>query len=247
MIKFKEIVEKSGAGDWGTDALTKTLKGDTPGQGITAIGSKNKDRKESVEISEVDLQERPFGDDSVLKDMMPGMMRFLDRAVNAKRYKFAVRTFLDLRKKNPNDARNNLIKTSKIVDVDVRTLDRMFRDMVKKGLMPKHLINYSPTFIEFVEDSNITEKLKVSDGLGTWIKDFQDSDAPQFKNADKEKRRDMAIAAFTAAGGKLDESSEAWEKDYDSAEISIRLYKDKPSFQEFTKQMKRVAGHEFGG
>ena len=44
MIKFKEIVEKSGAGDWGTDELTKTLKGDTPGQGITAIGSKNKIR-----------------------------------------------------------------------------------------------------------------------------------------------------------------------------------------------------------
>jgi len=30
-------------------------------------------------------------------------------------------------------------------------------------------------------------------------------------------------------------------------EISIRLYKNKPSYQEFTKQMKRVAGHEFGG
>lgn len=117
----------------------------------------------------------------------------------------------------------------------------------------------------------ITEKLKVSDGLGAWIKDFQDSDAPQFKNANKEKRRDMAIAAFTAAGGKLDEGSESWEKGYDRRvvkttepehkekgydwrikgkdrpEISIKLYKDKPSFQEFTKQMKRVAGHEFGG
>lgn len=30
-------------------------------------------------------------------------------------------------------------------------------------------------------------------------------------------------------------------------EISIKLYKDKPSYQEFVKQMKRVAGHEFGG
>lgn len=28
--------------------------------------------------------------------------------------------------------------------------------------------------------------------------------------------------------------------------ISIKLYKKKPSFEEFTKQMKRVAGHEFG-
>ena len=30
-------------------------------------------------------------------------------------------------------------------------------------------------------------------------------------------------------------------------EISIKLYKNKPSFDEYKKQMKRVAGHEFGG
>ena len=30
-------------------------------------------------------------------------------------------------------------------------------------------------------------------------------------------------------------------------EISIKLYKKKPDFKEFEKQMKRVAGHEFGG
>lgn len=30
-------------------------------------------------------------------------------------------------------------------------------------------------------------------------------------------------------------------------EISIKLYKSKPSYDEYTKQMKRVAGHEFGG
>ena len=29
-------------------------------------------------------------------------------------------------------------------------------------------------------------------------------------------------------------------------EISIKLYKSKPDFAEFSKQMKRVAGHEFG-
>jgi len=31
----------------------------------------------------------------------------------------------------------------------------------------------------------------------------------------------------------------------DRAEISIKLYKSKPDFAEFKKQMKRVAGHEF--
>jgi len=29
-------------------------------------------------------------------------------------------------------------------------------------------------------------------------------------------------------------------------EISIKLYKQKPDFEEYKKQMKRVAGHEFG-
>jgi CYTH domain-containing protein len=36
-------------------------------------------------------------------------------------------------------------------------------------------------------------------------------------------------------------------KGKDKAHLSIKLYKEKPSQQEFNKQMKRVAGHEFGG
>jgi hypothetical protein len=36
-------------------------------------------------------------------------------------------------------------------------------------------------------------------------------------------------------------------KGKDRPEISIKLYKQKPSREEFNKQMKRVAGHEFGG
>lgn len=44
MIKFKELLEKSGAGDWGTDELTKTLSKETPGQSITDMGLKNKER-----------------------------------------------------------------------------------------------------------------------------------------------------------------------------------------------------------
>ena len=43
--------------------------------------------------------------------------------------------------------------------------------------------------------------LKVSDGIGAWIKDFQKSDAPQFKNRSKEERRDQAIAAYLSAKG----------------------------------------------
>jgi hypothetical protein len=36
-------------------------------------------------------------------------------------------------------------------------------------------------------------------------------------------------------------------KGKDKDHLSIKLYKSKPDFAEFKKQMKRVAGHEFGG
>ena len=52
----------------------------------------------------------------------------------------------------------------------------------------------------------LEEKLKVSDGLGAWIDDFKKSDAPQFAGKSDEEKKNMAIAAFTDAGGKLDES-----------------------------------------
>ena len=50
-----------------------------------------------------------------------------------------------------------------------------------------------------METNYVSEKLKPSDSFGTYIKDFQDSDAPQFKGKSKEKRRKMAIAAKLSA------------------------------------------------
>jgi len=44
-------------------------------------------------------------------------------------------------------------------------------------------------------DEQIDEILKASTPMKTWIKDFQKSDAPQFKGKSPEKRRQMAIAA----------------------------------------------------
>lgn len=75
------------------------------------------------------------------------------------------------------------------------------------------------------------------------------------------------VEAYT----EIEEGSETWEAGYkrrvvkttdadhkkdgykwrikgkDKAHLTIKLYKEKPSQQEFNKQMKRVAGHEFGG
>jgi hypothetical protein len=46
---------------------------------------------------------------------------------------------------------------------------------------------------------HLEEKLKASDDMGTWVKDFQDSDAPQFKGKSQKKRQQMAVAAKLSA------------------------------------------------
>jgi len=72
--------------------------------------------------------------------------------------------------------------------------------------------NYYTTLSESVNQLNekadvFLEKLKASDDMGDWVKDFQDSDAPQFKGKSKEKRRQMAIAAKLGAEEKNEESA----------------------------------------
>jgi len=57
--------------------------------------------------------------------------------------------------------------------------------------------------------------LKVSDGMGAWIKDFQKSDAPQFKGRSKDERRDQAIAAYLSA--KRGPQNESIHYDYDKS------------------------------
>jgi len=66
----------------------------------------------------------------------------------------------------------------------------------------------------------ITEKLEVSAGLGAWIDDFKKSDAPQFKGKSDEEKKNMAIAAFAGAGGKLKEGV-----DVDEANLPPHLAK----------------------
>ena len=105
------------------------------------------------------------------------------------------------------------------------------------------------------DDENMPEWVQ---GKITKATDYIDTARDYMKSQEKEK-------------GQVDEGSETWEAGYkrrvvkttkpehkekghnwrikgkDRPEISIKLYKEKPSQAEFNKQMKRVAGHEFGG
>ena len=73
------------------------------------------------------------------------------------------------------------------------------------------------------------ESTEVEEGSETWESGYKRRVVKTTKPEHKEKGYNWRI------------------KGKDRPEISIKLYKEKPSFKEFTKQMKRVAGHEFGG
>jgi cytidylate kinase len=92
-----------------------------------------------------ELEESTF-EGSVIDSVVPWLGRWLDTRVKKKAYTAAIRYFLKLRKKKPGEARKNLVKSAQVFDLDVRALDKMFRDLVAKGAMPKHLIQYHPTF-----------------------------------------------------------------------------------------------------
>ena len=84
--------------------------------------------------------------------------------------------------------------------------DRILRDhinnLVKKGLLPKNLrAEHEPqhetmSFKDFVNQIQTNEVLSKDTDAGEYIKDFEKSDAPQFKGKSKEKRKKMAIAAY---------------------------------------------------
>ena len=84
------------------------------------------------------------------------------------------------------------------------------------------------------EAVELDEKLKASDDMGTWVKDFQDSDAPQFKGKSQKERQKMAIAAKLAA-----ERNEEVELDEVSAS-TLRSYVDKARADKSRQQKART-------
>ena len=119
---------------------------------------------------------------TVEEDTQTDIANFIDRITGAKKYKQAIRIFLDLRKKNPKNADQNLRKTSQMTGINMRSLDKAFRDMVKKGQMPSHLLNYpsyqreeySPQKHEWGTDASAKYAKKTTPGQNEGAR--QDSD-----------------------------------------------------------------------
>lgn len=81
-------------------------------------------------------------------------------------------------------------------------------------------------YTTLAEDVNgdLLEKLKKSDDMGDWIKDFYKSDAPQFKGKSKDERRKMAIAAKLSANESLEEAAKPrWKRAGTDGEIEATI------------------------
>lgn len=130
---------------------------------------------------------------TVEEDTQTDIANFIDRITGSKKYKQAIRIFLDLRKKNPKNAVQNLRKTSQMTGINVRSLDKAFRDMVKKGQMPSHLLNYpsyqreeySPQKHEWGTDASTTLAKKMTPGQNEGAR--QDSDIKDRKGTQPAK------------------------------------------------------------
>ena len=76
--------------------------------------------------------------------------------------------------------------------------------------------------------AKLGEKLTAKDDAGEWVKDFQDSDAPQFKGKSDEKKRKMAIAALLDAKRKA-KNEEAGAGEEGTNKLVKRYKKDTPN------------------
>ena len=124
--QFKSMYgEEAGAGEEGTGKLVKKYKKDTPGESVD---------------ERVFGKTGPFGNKGGSTVVLPTVDKFLDRAVNGKQYKRAVRAYLDWRRKNPGKGANGAWDFFRQYGVESpRQMVDYFNQMVKKGILPAHL------------------------------------------------------------------------------------------------------------
>ena len=97
------------------------------------------------------------------------------------------------------------------------------------GLKDKDVTHRSKFADGSILNKGMKESTEIEEGSETWEAGYKRRVVKTTKPEHKEKGYNWRI------------------KGKDRPEISIKLYKEKPSQSEFNKQMRRVAGHEFGG
>lgn len=166
---------------------------------------------------------------------------------------------------DPNKSIKHAIKDRGIDwdnDGDVDALDR------KKVLPDEITATEKPDLTATARKKNKAELKHIKKGVA--YEEVDEACWSGYKQVGMKKKNGKEVPNCVPEEAEIEEGSESWESGYkrrvvkttkpehkekghnwrikgkDRPEISIKLYKEKPSYKEFTKQMKRVAGHEFG-
>lgn len=125
-----------------------------------------------------------------------------------------------------------------------------------RGNTKHYVFKESAERVESLNDAAskfLEEKLKASDDMGKWVKDFQDSDAPQFKGKSQKERQKMAIAAKLSAerNESVEEFAENWATKAMSKNFKAGKYKapskDDKDRDQYKNMMKKQYGSMMGG
>ena len=137
----------------------------------------------------------------------------LNQMTHPKEYGKMVQDYAELMKQDkykehPSVAASKVARSYK--GVDIRGFIKYINTLVAKKILPQELkaeyIKEEWSFKDFVhqiQKGPIKEVLAKDADMGDYIDDFAKSDAPQFKGKSKEKRKEMAIAAFYAKNESL--------------------------------------------
>jgi len=208
----KKIADKMkmGGGDWSKDGSdTKTLKKRAAGRTM-ALKRRSGEMKMSEDAEQIDEISAEKKDAYAQKagKQLPGLFAKSNSADGARKYynrKNAVRKIAN----EEADQIDEILDTPEKAANYKAKAEKSFKDNIWKGgakavrTTTKRL--YGLSHPKIAEEVEIEEKLDMKKAsMGTVIKDFQKSDAPQFQGKSQKKRQVMAIAAKLSAerGGK---------------------------------------------
>jgi len=132
----------------------------------------------------------------------------LNQMTHPKQYGKMVQDYAELMRqdqyrKHPSVAASKIAREYK--GTDIRGFVKYINTLVAKKILPKELTaKYTreewsfKDFVHQIQKGPINEVLAKDADMGDYIDDFVKSDAPQFKGKSKEKRKEMAIAAYYA-------------------------------------------------
>ena len=263
MKNFRDLINESGAGMWGTDKARAKLQKDTPGQTIKSLVKDKEvteaaDPKGTIKVVKQDkvryitkdelntykqmgwkeAEKRPQGDDKIRAAKKAHAAGTWDGNVN-KDGKPIVHI----------DGKPVVVEETKRIKVsfkfnsvaDSAKAERKAKQMKKltvssekiegKNLWLVHVGGDYAEVIKYLRRNDLGSNIRqtVKEGSESWEAGYKRRVVKTTKPEHKEKGYNWRI------------------KGKDKAHLTIKLYKDKPSQAEFNKQMKRVAGHEFGG